>query len=133
MTEQTNTFKWPDTCDGLEQGAFEAWASGNGYQMDQHQLHYLFLNDETGAARDGWKAGLMYAVSQIKARTPTAGDTVAWAVARWESEVKNRPMQNIHRRTLDDTWRQVIRNFGGDPDTLIGPDHDTLMCEKGNK
>ena len=39
---------------------------------------------------------------------------VRWAVRRWETEVKNRPLQNIHRRQLDDTWRQVIRHFGGD-------------------
>jgi hypothetical protein len=34
----------------------------------------------------------------------------------------------VHRRTLDDTWRQVIRHFGGDPDKLIGPNHDTLLA-----
>jgi hypothetical protein len=52
---------------------------------------------------------------------------VAWAVARWEAEVKDRPLQNIHRRTLDDTWRQVIRHFEGDDRALCGPSHDELL------
>ncbi|RDU99177.1 hypothetical protein [Trinickia dinghuensis] len=54
--------------------------------------------------------------------------TVAWAVARWNAEVSERPLVNVHRRTLDDTWRQVIRHFGGDPKELIGPSHDELLA-----
>lgn len=52
---------------------------------------------------------------------------LAWAVSRWQAEVSQRPLVNVHRRTLDDTWRQVIRYFGGDPAKLLGPDHDTLL------
>lgn len=44
-----------------------------------------------------------------------------WAVAKWNEEVKHRPLVNVHRRTLDGTWRQVIRWAGGDPDALVGP------------
>lgn len=51
----------------------------------------------------------------------------AWAANRWRLEVENRPMVNVHRRTLDDTWRQVIRYFEGDPDKLCGPSHDQLL------
>lgn len=54
-------------------------------------------------------------------------DVVDWAVIRWEAEVKNRPLQNIHRRSLDDTWRQIIRHFGGDDRMLVGPTHDELV------
>ena len=50
-----------------------------------------------------------------------------WGVARWKAEVKNRPLQNVHRRSLDDTWRQVIRHFGGDDVALCGPSHDELI------
>jgi hypothetical protein len=50
-------------------------------------------------------------------------------VGRWNDEVKNRPLVNIHRRTLDDTWRQVIRHFGGDAELLLGPNHDTLHMQ----
>jgi hypothetical protein len=55
-------------------------------------------------------------------------DAVNWAVSRWEAEVKNRPLQNIHRRSLDDTWRQVIRRFGGDDVGLCGLSHDDLLA-----
>jgi hypothetical protein len=51
-----------------------------------------------------------------------------WAVERWNAEVKNRPLINVHRRSLDDVWRQVIRHCGGDPDVLIGPNHDALLA-----
>jgi hypothetical protein len=53
---------------------------------------------------------------------------LAWAVSRWQTEVSQRPLVNVHRRTLDDTWRQVVRYFGGDPDNLLGPAHDALAA-----
>lgn len=53
---------------------------------------------------------------------------VDWAVSRWNAEVKNRPLVNVHRRSLDTTWRQVIRHFGGDDVGLCGPSHDELMA-----
>lgn len=52
---------------------------------------------------------------------------VQWAAGRWVAEVASRPMQNIHRRSLDDTWRQVIRHFGGDGEALCGPCHDAML------
>jgi hypothetical protein len=54
-----------------------------------------------------------------------------FAVSRWRAEVANRPLKNIHRRALDDTWRQVIRYAGGEPEALIGPSHDELLAMKG--
>ncbi|WP_185643534.1 hypothetical protein [Burkholderia sp. Bp8990] len=51
-----------------------------------------------------------------------------WAVERWDAEVKNRPLINVHRRSLDDTWRQVIRHLGGDDVSLLGPRHDALLA-----
>jgi hypothetical protein len=59
------------------------------------------------------------------------GVVVSFAVDRWLAEVSNRPLVNVHRRTLDDTWRQVIRRFGGDPEALLGPSHDTLLAQQG--
>ena len=56
------------------------------------------------------------------------GSVVSFAVDRWLAEVANRPLVNKNRRTLDDTWRQVIRRFGGDPDVLLGPPHDELVA-----
>ncbi len=62
------------------------------------------------------------------ALTPTENvNGLAWAVSCWRAEVANRPLINVHRRTLDDTWRQVIRYFGGDPVKLLGPAHDHLL------
>lgn len=59
---------------------------------------------------------------------PTTRDVqLQWAVERWNSEVAHRPLSNAHRRSLDDTWRQVIRHFGGDPVELCGPAHDDLL------
>lgn len=50
-----------------------------------------------------------------------------WAVQGWRDEVQNRPLVNIHRKRLDDFWRKAIRKAGGDPDALLGPDHDTII------
>ena len=55
-------------------------------------------------------------------------DLIAWAISRWKDECANRPLQNVHRRTLDDTWRQVIRKLGGDDRALLGPTHDELLA-----
>ena len=55
----------------------------------------------------------------------------AWAVDRWNAEVQNRPLVNKYRRALDDSWRQVIRFSGGDPDVLLGPSHDVLARDFG--
>lgn len=57
------------------------------------------------------------------------GELAVWAVSRWNAEVKDRPLNNVHRRALDDTWRQVIRNLGEDDVTLLGPRHDDLVMQ----
>jgi hypothetical protein len=54
-------------------------------------------------------------------------DLLAWAVSRWQAEVGSRPMTNVHRRTLDDTWRQVIQRLGGDDLALVGSTHDEIL------
>ena len=69
------------------------------------------------------------------AQQPAAvdGAAVRWAVERWNDEVANRPLVNVHRRTLDITWRQVIRHFGGDDVALCGPRHDDLAGQQGGR
>lgn len=57
-------------------------------------------------------------------------DIMQWAVARWEVEVRDQPLHNVHRRTLDRTWRQIIRKYGGDDEVLIGPSHDELVSRQ---
>lgn len=58
---------------------------------------------------------------------PVRQTLIEWAAEQWRDQVANRPLQNIHRRSLDDTWRQVIRRMGGDDVALIGPAHDDLL------
>jgi hypothetical protein len=41
--------------------AFEQWAIGKKMDMTQHSIHWLFLNPQTNAARQGWKGALEYA------------------------------------------------------------------------
>lgn len=55
----------PQACDGKEQYAFEAWAVSNSYDMNEHPLHYIFLDGKTNAARRGWSAALEYVRNQF--------------------------------------------------------------------
>lgn len=57
----------------------------------------------------------------------TRSELLDWAVACWHDQVAHRPMVNVHRRTLDGVWRQVIRFAGEDPQSIIGPSHDDLL------
>ncbi|WP_304308108.1 hypothetical protein [Pseudacidovorax intermedius] len=50
-----------------------------------------------------------------------------WAAERWHAEVAQRPLENVHRRSLDDTWRQVLRYLGVDDRVRLGPTHDELL------
>lgn len=56
-----------------------------------------------------------------------------WAAERWHAEVASRPIVNVHRRALDDTWRQVLRRCGVDDRARLGPTHDELRAEIGSK
>ncbi|MBH3785078.1 hypothetical protein I5M01_29390 [Pseudomonas aeruginosa] len=60
-------------------------------------------------------------------------ELLEWAVGRWHAEVSLRPLINVHRRALDDTWRQVIRRLGGDTGLLCGPSHDELLAAAPGK
>lgn len=83
---------------------------------DGQPLPWAIVNLETGQAD-----------SLPNPRPLTNNTTIAWAVDRWEKEVKNRSLNNVHRRTLDDTWRQVIKHHGGNPNELLGPAHDMMV------
>lgn len=52
-----------------------------------------------------------------------------WAVNNWKEQVQQRPLGNVHRRTLDDVWRQVIKRAGVNPESVIGPAHDDLIAK----
>ncbi len=74
-------------------------------------------------------AGL-YEAAQAQHSVP---ELLEWAVGRWHAEVSLRPLINVHRRALDDTWRQVIRRLGGDTGLLCGPSHDELLAAAPGK
>ncbi len=63
---------------------------------------------------------------------PTNTDMLRFAVDQWHAQVSQRPLQNVHRRTLDSVWRQVIKEAGGDPESLVGPKHDDFLDASGN-
>jgi hypothetical protein len=88
---------------------YEEWAAAQAPSAAAIQLT---------AERDNWKRWC----------EEVEGQALVWAVERWNDEVKNRPIINKNRRTLDDTWRQVIRHFGGDPGLLVGKSHDELRA-----
>lgn len=62
----------PKPCDGKEQYAFEAWAKENHYDMNEHPLHYIFLDPKTNAARMGWNACIKYMRAALPAAAPDA-------------------------------------------------------------
>jgi hypothetical protein len=104
------------------------------------ELHELLADenlsdDKLRAASEGllprlhdWLRGIPAGVPASDAMDAHQANGLAWAVSRWQAEVSQRPLVNVHRRTLDDTWRQVVRYFGGDPDNLLGPAHDALAA-----
>jgi len=63
-----------EACGGREQPAFEAWAKQARYEMTEHPLHYLFLDEKTNAARKGWNAALAYVRSALTAKPEGHGD-----------------------------------------------------------
>lgn len=93
------------------------------HRMESDHRQKLLREEEKGYAR-----GMKDASAEIG-----AANGLAWAVQQWNDEVSKRPMVNVHRRSLDDAWRQVIRYFGGDPEKLIGPNHDELRSQIGSK
>ncbi len=62
----------PQSNDGKEQDSFEAWASSNRYDMTTHPMFWLFLNERTYAARQGWKAALEYVNANLATPKPEA-------------------------------------------------------------
>ncbi|QXV73549.1 hypothetical protein [Rhizobium phage RHph_X2_30] len=106
------------------------------YTIDKHDkgfLRVMFGNSRVGHFegddKDEAKAAAQTDYEQrIRSALVEGSPLLEWAVFRWNAEVKHRPLVNVHRRSLDDAWRQVIRWAGGDPDKLIGPSHDELIA-----
>jgi hypothetical protein len=84
------------------------------------------------------KAGASELVPGMKIVMPHQTESAAhmeiidWAVDKWISDVRDRPMLNVHRRTLDGCYRAIIKHVGGDDVKLLGPDHDSLMMKSSH-
>jgi hypothetical protein len=58
-------------------------------------------------------------------------ETVAnWIAEQWHAEVANRPLVNVHRKRLDDKWRQLLERLHVDHRARLGPTHDELTGEQ---
>lgn len=65
-----------------EIAAWEEWATAQRYDMHEHPLHYLFMDAKTNAARQGWKAGVSFALRALQ--TPQGEDgrrSEGWGVS----------------------------------------------------
>lgn len=111
----------------LDRAALSAQQSAQDVSVPKREaLSNLARDGELIAS--GWNACL----DEFHKLNPGAGRAsglLGWAVSRWEAEVSLRPLHNLHRRSLDDTWRQVIRRLGGNDHELCGPPHDALLNE----
>lgn len=73
----------PKVCDGKEQDEFEAWARTENFDMTTHPLHWLFLNERTSAARNGWKAALEY-VNRAALAAPAPAQAAGVDIPTWQ-------------------------------------------------
>lgn len=111
----------------VERAAFENFMriDTSGFTLERHD-DGSYKEFEVATFWHFWQARAALAAGSA---VPVAdADGLAWATGRWTAEVKSRPLMNVHRRSLDDAWRQVIRYFGGNPDQLLGSAHDDLLA-----
>lgn len=113
-SEMPEPVELADTCDGIEQDAFEAWALTQGYDMHQHPMHYLFMAPKTDAARKGWKAGISHARSRAlatvaalvrerdEARDLAEERRMTIALLRQQPAVAVKPLEWGERRAIHD-------------------------------
>jgi hypothetical protein len=152
-----HTLKWADELEALaasEPGEAVAWmVQKDGYSsfgpigsLHDHPGVVAALNDGTlkmlytapvaeQVSEDAWskhEARVQDAFAELnrRAQPQQVGDSdlLEWAVGRWRAEVQHRPLENRHRRSLDDTWRQMIRKLGADDVVICGPRHDELLA-----
>jgi hypothetical protein len=92
------------SCSPQEVAAFEKWAADNRYDMQTHPLHWLFLNERTNAARQGWKAALEFARAAL-ANQPASTKNMVYGqfsdadkttLAFMGISVANQPAPTVH-------------------------------------
>jgi hypothetical protein len=79
----------------------------------------------------GWEGKCHDVMSEIENVDEYKDHLAGWVLSRWRAEVENRPIVNIHRRTLDGTWRQIYRKITGEE--IAAPTHEQLLntCKGG--
>jgi hypothetical protein len=94
--EQLRQVVIPSTCDGLEQPAFEAIAAARGYNMEEHPMFYIFLNEKTSAMREGWREAINWvnktltaAIGQLDTAVATPSDPVQPTGMTTESAIQH--------------------------------------------
>ncbi|MGZ3014091.1 hypothetical protein AAER19_26460 [Pseudomonas aeruginosa] len=112
---------------GKRNGKIYGGPCGTKEEIDRYIQHVERSDDSISLQGKPFYAA---PVAQAQHSVP---DLLEWAVDRWHAEVSQRPLTNVHRRALDDTWRQVIRRLGGDTGLLCGPSHDELLAAAPGK
>lgn len=115
--EIPTTVKLARTCDGKEQYAFEEWARTQQFDMHEHPLHYLFLDNRTDAARNGWKAGLVYA-SWVAQAALTAAGVNGWQPI--EQFAGSGPSDSVIVAVICDGREPVVGEAYFDPEAYEG-------------
>ncbi len=96
-SEEQRTLKFRLTTMETDRDAWRSWGRGRGPDP-------AILRAEKAEAE----------VERLEKETVPRQQIVDWAVGRWFEEVSRRPEENIHDRTLNNGWRQVIRRWGGE-------------------
>ena len=112
------------------QRGYDAWAAKS------HNAKWVRKIDGTPIANDivvNIFEALKDGGQEVEAVSVEGSPLLEWAVDQWKRQVGGRPLRNVHRRSLDDVWRQVIRWAGGDPDKLVGPPHDELLAMESKR
>ncbi|WP_186104899.1 hypothetical protein [Burkholderia gladioli] len=116
-----------------ERAAFDAWLVDE-YPDVAAAMKNEFTNPDVmesiDMARAAWDRASMGAAPADPAVVVSRQLVIDWAVGRWTLEVNGRPLGNVHRRSLDDAWRQFIRHLGADDVSLLGPRHDDLIAAR---
>lgn len=106
---------------------FLSWPLPESFCAYQHRTWANLMNSEEARAMFEHVLSAAPTPPEVEQRR----DLLDWAVTSWHEQVAQRPLVNVHRRTLDSVWRQVIAFAGGDAESLIGPRHDDLLNERG--
>ncbi|MFC7663958.1 hypothetical protein ACFQWF_16365 [Methylorubrum suomiense] len=71
MAEKSSVLEKLSPCSKEEIAAWEAYGQRAGLDMHEHPLHYLFPDAKTNAARQGWKAGIAWALALLADDPPS--------------------------------------------------------------